>query len=179
VHGVIAFSPSAVSWSNTVHPFHSGETKPTFTFQNNPVPFIAMPPLTAGTSDTIATLPYWYSGLDDSAAVANAFIPIQQITGPVLLLSGEEDAVWPSAMMGNMLMERLAANDFKYAYQHVVYPNAGHLISGNPNYTPESQFGSMPLDGNAYVYGFGGSPAGDKAAQVDAANQVFRFLEAL
>lgn len=56
VHGVIAYSPSSVSWSNTVLPFNSDTIKPSWTFENRPVSYIPMAKLKANESDTIETL---------------------------------------------------------------------------------------------------------------------------
>ncbi|MEM9987115.1 MAG: acyl-CoA thioester hydrolase/BAAT C-terminal domain-containing protein, partial [Bacteroidota bacterium] len=101
VQGVIAYAPSSVSWSNTVLPFNSDSMKPSWTFENKPVPYIPMPKLKGGEAETLETLPYWRQGLSDSTAVNRAFIPVENINGPLLLLSGKDDQVWPSAMMSD------------------------------------------------------------------------------
>ncbi|MEO0900275.1 MAG: acyl-CoA thioester hydrolase/BAAT C-terminal domain-containing protein, partial [Bacteroidota bacterium] len=37
----------------------------------------------------------------------SAVIPVEKIAGPILLLSGRDDQVWPSATMSDMMEERL------------------------------------------------------------------------
>lgn len=69
VHGVIAYSPSSVTWSNTVLPFNSDSVKPSWTYRNKPVPFIPMEKIKGSQSTTIETISYWEQGLSDSIAV--------------------------------------------------------------------------------------------------------------
>ncbi len=179
VHGVIAYAPSSVSWSNTVLPYNSDSVKPSWTFENKPVPFITMPKLKGGQAETLETLAYWQQGLSDSMAVSQAFIPVENINGPILLLSGKDDQVWPSAMMGDMMAQRLGHHSFGFTFDHVQYEDAGHMISGNPKQPSSQRQGKMEIDGKSYAYNFGGSPKGDYAAQQDASKRVFRFLSRL
>lgn len=176
VHGAIAYSPSSVSWSNTVLPFNSDAVKPSFTFENKPVPFIPMAKLKGGESDTIETLPYWTEALLDSHAVHEASIQVENIGGPILLLSGLEDEVWPSAMMGDMIEQRLKESHFNFDFENIQYENAGHLISGNPHISPSIRSGTMMIDGHDYHFYFGGTEEGDRAAQQSASASVFHFL---
>lgn len=59
---------------------------------------------------------------------SDAEIPVETIKGPVLLLSGEEDEIWPSSTMANRIMERLKENSFAYDIKHLSYTKAGHLF---------------------------------------------------
>ena len=63
--------------------------------------------------------------LEDELAVKNAEIPVEQIKGPILIMSGKKDEQWPATSMSNQLMERLKANNFKYYSEHVVL-DGGH-----------------------------------------------------
>jgi len=176
VHGVVAYCPSSVSWSNTVHAFNSDVIKPTWTFENRPVPYIPMPKLKGGDSDTLETLGYWKQGLLDSHAVGQASIQVEKINGPILLFSGLSDEVWPSERMNSMIENRLKNSSFKFEVEHIKYKNAGHLISGNPNFPATMRYGKMMIDGKEYAYAFGGTEEGDGAAQKDASKQVFAYL---
>ena len=179
VHGVIAYSPSSVSWSNTVLPFNSDSIKPSWTFENKPVSFIPMAKLKGGESDKIETLTYWTEALLDSNAVKKAAIQVEKIRGPILLFSGLDDKVWPSAMMSDMIAHRLKISHFNFDVENIKYENAGHLISGNPNNPSSVRTGKMTIDGRSYNFDFGGTAAGDMAAQKDASTRVFRFLSKL
>lgn len=179
IHGVIAFNPSSVSWSNTVLPFNSDSLKPSWTFKNQPIPYIAMDKLKGTSSSTIETLSYWKKGLSDSAAVFNAAIKVENINGAILLLSGADDEVWPSAMMSDMIEKRIKMNNFNFEFENIKYGNAGHLISSNPNNPSLMRQGKMEIEGKSYDFNFGGTESGDMEAQKDAAQRVFKFLSKL
>ena len=179
IHGVIAFSPSSVSWSNTVLTFNSDSVKPSWTFKKQPVPYIVMDKIKGTPTSRIKTLSYWKNGLSDSVAVSNASIKVENINGPILLLSGVEDEVWPSSIMSDMIENRIKLNSFRFVFENIKYENAGHLVSGNPNNPSSIRQGKMVIGGKSYDYNFGGTETGDMEAQKDAAQRVFNFLSKL
>ena len=179
VHGVIAFAPSSVSWSNTVLPFNSDELKPSWTIGGNPVPFIPMNKIAGSESSSIETLPYWKMGLSDSSLVAEASIPVEHINGPILLFSGLDDQVWPSAMMSDMIDKRLRENGFPHKVENIQYENAGHLISRNLATISQGRTGQMPIDGKRYDFEFGGTVEGDQAAISTSHDKIMAFLHNL
>ena len=67
--------------------------------------------------------------LIDAAAVEKASIAVEKINGPVLLISGEGDGLWPSTPFSEVAMKRLRRSDFPHPYDHLVYHGAGHRIS--------------------------------------------------
>ena len=138
-----------------------------------------MAKLKGGESDTIETLTYWTEALLDSNAVNKASIQVENISGPILLFSGLDDEVWPSAMMSDMIENRIKNSHFNFEVENIKYENAGHLISGNPNNPSSIRNGKMMIDGNSYNFDFGGTEDGDMAAQKDTSMRVFRFLSRL
>lgn len=176
INGVIAYSPSSVSWSNKVVPFNSDSMMPSWTFKNKPVPFIPMEKIKGSQYRTIETISYWKQGLSDSLALNKALIPAENINGPILLLSGADDEVWPSAMMSDMIENRIKKSSFNFEFENIKYASAGHLISSNPNNPSTMRQGKMVINGKSYNYNFGGTEKGDKTAQKDASTRVFRFL---
>ncbi|AGB38828.1 acyl-CoA thioester hydrolase/BAAT C-terminal domain-containing protein [Natronococcus occultus] len=56
-----------------------------------------------------------------------ATIPVERIDGPVLLVSGEDDAVWPSARLHAHARERLATRGHP-SFDHLRYADAGHRL---------------------------------------------------
>ena len=65
----------------------------------------------------------------DAAAVERAAIPVERIQGPVLLVSGTDDTLWPGTWMADQVMERLRAHGHPYPFTHLAYPDAGHLVA--------------------------------------------------
>ncbi len=70
--------------------------------------------------------------LEDSAAVAQAAIPVEDIRGPVLFLSATQDEICPSTPMADSMVARLKAAQFKHAYTH-------HAVEGGHG-APLEQF---------------------------------------
>lgn len=61
-------------------------------------------------------------------------IPVERIRAPILLISGKEDALWPSYAMGEAIVKRLADANFAYSYEHLGYEGAGHMVfMGDPS----------------------------------------------
>ena len=60
--------------------------------------------------------------LDDRSS---SIIPVENISGPILLLSAKDDALWPSKYMSDKIVSRLIEKDFKYYYEHFSF-NGGH-----------------------------------------------------
>ena len=94
---------------------------------------------TVGPVVSIMTSP-WVYGSPNSDARAAAWvyqgeplpfvaIPVEQIDGPVLLLHGQNDHLWPVSF-AYIVAERLAAHDHEYAL--IVYPHRGHELSTAP-----------------------------------------------
>jgi hypothetical protein len=181
VSGAIAYAPSSVSWSNTVLPFNSDELKPSWTYHGEEIPFIPMDKLKGEESEELDLLRYWNSGLNKSEYLESASIKVENINGPILLFSGKNDSVWPSAEMANSIEQRLEANNFAYSVQNIQYENAGHLISRNPENDNDTKARTekMKLDGKDYSFSFGGTQEGDNLAKKDAKTKVFTFLESL
>ena len=71
--------------------------------------------------------------LEDEEAVKKAEIKVENINGPILILSGKYDDQWPATSMSNRIIERLKENNFKYYKEHIIL-NGGHV-------EPLKQFG--------------------------------------
>lgn len=118
---VVALSPShatfpAITWiSNTSSWTLNGQELPYV-----PTPYSAVPAMISTNH-----LEAFNIMLADTKAVEQARIPVENIKGSVLLISSDKDEMWPSAMMGNSIIERLEAKQFSYPYEHIVV-EGGH-----------------------------------------------------
>jgi acetyl esterase/lipase len=97
--------------------------------------------------------------LEDRAAVEAAAIAVERIRGPVLLISGEDDRLWPSPVLAEIAAARLAAH--KHVVTHLRYPGAGHMI-GPVGLPATANTIHHPLRGRSMA--LGGTPAGNAAA---------------
>lgn len=63
--------------------------------------------------------------LENEEAVKKAEIQVENINGPILILSGKDDDQWPATTMSNRIIERLEKSSFKYYNEHIVL-DGGH-----------------------------------------------------
>jgi len=99
-----------------------------------------------------------------AAAPPAAEIPVEKIRGPILLLSGKDDALWPSAAMAERIVERARRNQFPYPLKNLSFQNAGHHVA-NP-----------PLRPTADSVRLGGTAQGLAVAQVASWREIVEFL---
>jgi dipeptidyl aminopeptidase/acylaminoacyl peptidase len=125
INGVVSFAGSHVSF-NSISIAADGKTG-SFSFNNSSLPYVTVP---------IKAIPYVLIGdfrkvhelaLEDTNAVEAAVIAVENINGPILLVSGEKDHVWPSAEMSTEIINRLKSKGFNYPYQHIIVPNGNHF----------------------------------------------------
>jgi hypothetical protein len=76
----------------------------------------------------LSLLPMCEAGLADATAVHRAAIAIEHATGPVLLVSGGDDRVWPTGRMCEQLVERMAGHQRAQDVTHLHFPSAGHML---------------------------------------------------
>jgi dienelactone hydrolase len=107
-------------------------------------------------------------------AMMSAAIPVEQMRGPVLLISGEDDGVWPSEMMTRAIVARLKQTHFSYAVQHLSYAHAGHR-AGRPEVVP-TWHGRVVNPTSGREENLGGSVEGDAQSSLDAIPKVLEFL---
>ncbi len=112
---VVAIVPSHVVFPG--HTMHF--STPCWTKNGKPLPFVPV---------NEASVPYLIKGdlrktfeamLKDSVAGQAAAIQVEQINGPVLLLSATQDEITPSTPSCEVIMARLKKNDFAYEVKHL------------------------------------------------------------
>jgi dienelactone hydrolase len=179
--GLALVSPSSVTWQAT-----GGEgaipDKPSWTIAGDTVPWVPMPTGavmpqlirnawtigrdTANHRPTLLKLrPAYEAGLRQrSESEVDARIAVERVNSPLLLLTGGEDALWPSEQMAQEMLSRRAEAS---GDQHFCYPGAGHLI----------RFGNFPTDAQwTGGIALGGSREGQAEAQRDALPRLLEFL---
>ncbi|MGH2478551.1 MAG: acyl-CoA thioesterase/bile acid-CoA:amino acid N-acyltransferase family protein [Ktedonobacteraceae bacterium] len=106
----------------------------------------------------------------DAETIAQATIPVEKIQGPVLLVSGQDDQMWPSSLLSDMVIKRLVQHQFSHAYKHLAYPDAGHQITFP--YQPAINAG----DQGPFTFAMGGKAQSQAAANQDSWTQILAFL---
>lgn len=167
VKAVVAYAPSHVIWSA---PPDVDGTRPAWTYRGKAVPFLVRP-LTLEQRNKLkeknpaAERPVFEHYLKDMEAAGKATIPVEKIAGPILMITGRNDQLCPSAGMADEVMKRLDAkkHPFYSDSAHFGYEGCGHAIGlplGQPGSTPE----------------FGGTPKANSYAAWDSWPKVVKFL---
>ncbi|HLF10921.1 MAG TPA: acyl-CoA thioester hydrolase/BAAT C-terminal domain-containing protein, partial [Gammaproteobacteria bacterium] len=110
---------------HAVFPAHTiAMNTPSFAFDGEPLPFVPVP---------WSAVPSLLKGdlkgafeemLMDQAAVDKAAIAVENINGPILLLSATRDEFWPSTQMSELIVSRLSQNQFPFPVEHVAIEGA-------------------------------------------------------
>jgi dienelactone hydrolase len=131
IKAVIAGVPSSVVWQG----INMTDFTPRSSFDEHgrPVPFLPYDTSRGFTS----VLDLYQRSLAHAGEHPDALIPVEQINGAVLLISGGQDLIWPSNAMSDQVMARLDAKGFRYPHQHLNYPEAGHGAGAPPSDHPD------------------------------------------
>lgn len=113
--GVVALSTSNVSFPSITWTANTS----CWTYMNEEVPYVPAPFKTI----TPALKGDLYAAhammLEDEEAVSKAEIEVENINGPILILSGKYDDQWPATEMSERIVERLKQIDFPHYYSHI------------------------------------------------------------
>lgn len=152
---VVVGAPSSVAWAGI--DTRGLEAASSWTENGRPLPF--MPYGWTGHWKGVHAL--YEDGLAQGAAAhADAEIPVERIAGPVFMVCGEADTLWPSCPMARKIVERLGARGFTHAVTLTAYPAAGHPAFGSP---------APPTSPNFAALGsLGGSAEANAAARADS-----------
>jgi dienelactone hydrolase len=164
IKALVAAVPSSVVWPGISHT----STSPPSTFTLAGKPLSDLPYGWNGSATSIYDL--YARGLTALPQHPEAIIPVERINGPLMLVCGEKDMIWPSCAMAEQVTSRLKANGFKYAVQLLKYADAGHAAFG----PPEPQ-GSDKIQKLAAL---GGSAEGNQAARLDDWPKAMAFMDA-
>jgi hypothetical protein len=108
------------------------------------------------------------AALADAGAVSHASIAVERATGPLLLVSGGDDRVWPTGRMCELLVRRMTEHGRARDVRHLHYPKAGHMLF--PYTRPsDTLIPAGPID-------LGGNAAADHAAHRAASPAVLEVL---
>jgi dienelactone hydrolase len=172
---VVAFAPSGVSWAGL--DAQGPVDAPAWTYGGQEIPYarIGASARTGQrpTSTPLALRPAFETALREEAMITRAEIPVEAAKGPILMVSGEDDAMWPSTWMGEIAERRAARHGLAPQVRHLRYPDAGHVCAGVPG-TPVITEVRHPMTGG--YYSFGGTRAGNAAARAQSWPQVVAFL---
>lgn len=183
IRAVVAYAPSSVAWDSGGSDKTSGESIPAWLWRGEPVPSVPLPlrrfmwrsaiPVVA-MRRPVMFRNLFRAGLRNEEAVARAAIPAEQMNGPLLLISGGDDHVWPAGEMAEAIVARLKERGFRHAVEHLHYPSAGHLL--RYPHLPTTARDSRHEHLRGARFSFGGSARADAEAQADSWQRMIAFL---
>lgn len=94
-------------------------------------------------------------GLKSLGAHPDAIIAAEHIQGPIMLVCGKADSLWPSCPMAEQTAARLKAKRFPHRVELLEYDGAGHGVFGppvdgaDPKYSTLGMLGGSADDNNA------------------------------
>lgn len=160
IRAVIAASPSHVAWPGLSNPF---VLQSSWSENGAPVPFVPYD-MSRGFTSIFAI---FQNSLPNVAQHPNAIIPVERINGPILLVSGEADGLWPAKAMADAIAARLRANNFRHRVVNLSYPDAGHMTPTPPALGPTTP---------ASLAQMGGTVEGTDRARAEAWPAMLCFL---
>jgi len=116
----------------------------------------------------------FFEGLKDTALAARARIPVENIAGPVLLISGRDDRAWPSSLYSRMVVSTLRRSGHPHQVRHLDFDDAGHAI--NLPIVPSTQL-SREHPVSKVPYTNGGTPSGNARANDGSWRGMLAFLD--
>ncbi len=171
---VVAVAPSHVAWPGLKAPGPGDRrtTSPAWTWQGAPLPFVQYK---AGiemvfNEKGLRVDAYHDLASFDPAEIDPARIPVERAVGPILLLSGDDDHMWPAAPMAGEIVRRMQDHGRAADVTNVVYPGAGHIFLMRDFLPPAGGVNALSFD-------FGGTAEADEAASRDAWQRVVTFLQ--
>lgn len=183
IRAVVALVPSGVIWLGCCSP--EAMSRPAWTYKGEPLTALApdeddpeLQVLQAETSakmqagEPVAFAPGFRLTVKKATNVQAATIPVEKTRGPILLISGKADDLWPSAELAEISVRRLREHKFPFRFEHLSYENAGHVFRYpfRPTTVLEVKHPLSPV-----VMRFGGTPAGNARAAVDAWSRILAF----
>ncbi|WP_292027639.1 alpha/beta fold hydrolase [Brevundimonas sp. UBA2416] len=161
IKAVVAAVPSHVVWQGI--DMQGGMTGSSWTSGGVPLAYVPY-----DLSNGFISVHALYAG-SIASAPAETEIPVEQIAGPILLVSGQADTLWPSTEMANRVEQRLRTHGFAHGVTHLAYADAGHAVFGAPV--------RADTPGLERALSVGGTIDGLVAARADLWPRVLAFLK--
>jgi dienelactone hydrolase len=132
---VVAMTPGAHMWEGHTLRFFSPDYEPvsSWSLGGRPLPFISFKVSPEDKEkemrgELTSFIPFFRDALAqaDPVTIEKAVIPVENIAGPILLISGTDDQIWPSGDFCAAIVTRLRQARFPHEVKHLIIENGGH-----------------------------------------------------
>lgn len=127
IDAMAVYVPSSVCYGSLMDP-----NLPAWTYQGRALlpnaPFLTDFSQDLGQSEEapLALTPWFLKGMEEEKRFLASAIPVERLRCPLLLISAQDDQMWPSSLFSEQIMERLAAHNSPISATHLSYPKVGH-----------------------------------------------------
>lgn len=164
VRAVVAAAPSHVAWEGLNRYKPAGRSS--WSLNGSPVCYVPYD----RTVKFSSPLAMYMQSLAIAPGLHDSSIVVEKINGPVLLLSGDRDNLWPSTYMAEQIMARFKKKNSLHAHQHICYKTAGHAVTPLFRLRDRIMFRLMSRI-------FGGDANANRSAQCDAWDRAISFFD--
>lgn len=153
----------------------AGTPVPPWTWRGSPLPYLRnrlTPEIRRQVADGVPVElgRVFEPGMADAHEVEMCAIEVERIRGPVLLVTGGDDRMWPSGRMSEIPARRLAAAGLPH--EHLHFADAGHPIAPPP-FGPTTDLISP---GPGVMFAMGGTPRANAHARAMGWRRSIEFL---
>lgn len=183
VAAVVAMVSSGITGGGVGHDF-AAMGKPAWTLDGAPLPLLPPPwdPVSmkeaqdaVAAGRPLSATPGILRALDAAGVrVDEAAIHVEQTRGAILMMSGEDDRLWPCTRLTEIAERRLQAARFGFPFEHRRYVGAGHFACLPPNLPATNTDARHPLV--PVTLAFGGNARDNAAASADVWPRIVKFL---
>lgn len=110
-------TPSEVAW------YGMTSAQSAWTYNGMDIPALSLEP-----DETLPKLSRFEAALANQKLVRNSLFAFEKVNGPILMVSAENDQIWPSYAMSKDIEAYLKGHHFNYAVTHRSYPT-GHMFT--------------------------------------------------
>lgn len=174
IDGVVAYSPSNVPWS-----IHDSKDS-SWRYKEKDIPCVphnkdVFQQLIANqNANRGISLNSCYIESKNLVNESELEIEVENIKGPIMLIDGKEDLLWPSTDSSKKIISRLNHNSHNYENIHLSYDNVGHCfdLPGIPLFKDDFSFNY-----GKYKYLLGGDEESTINAEYDSWNKIILFID--
>lgn len=174
IRAVVAYVPSGILW-----PAYPESGYGAWTLNGHEIPYAQTlsyeqwdKALAAGEARR-DSFDWYFIPLRDASYADRAAIRVERINGPVLMITGIDDKLWPSTELTEFAVERFKRQGFRHRVEHLAYASAGHSIAW-PNGPTTMLKSRHPVSGEEMD--MGGTPEGTARARQDSWPKMLAFL---
>jgi dienelactone hydrolase len=163
IRATVLGMPSSVVWDGmSGENYLLGSFSSSWSEKGEPIAHLAY----KGRPGSDGLMPVFVNGLKELDRNPEAAIPVEKYKGPLMLICGEAEKLWPSCPMTDQIVERAR---LKGAPQPIVlrYKDAGHGVAGAPR---------SNTDQDKWPGKLGGTEEGNWAARADSWPKIVNFL---